>query len=169
MVPSRSVLPSAPDPGRTGVAPAAPPIAGGVPPRARGPRSRKLVFVAILVAVVLVASSVSFLLYEFTLPSVHVSEINVYAPDDVCGLEGRVVQYAGFSAPSDQAVVSRLQVPNFNGTECIIETVTTNTSGFGVSSSGTPLTIAGNGDGVLSVTLSLPSGHFSGVLNLIYR
>jgi hypothetical protein len=122
------------------------------PNAARG-RSRGRVLLVIIVVVVLVLAAVIY--YASTAPVVTITQINVYAPTNVCGLNTFPIYYNGFSE-------------NFNNTTCTVTSVSTNTTGFSLSSIGVPISVAAVGNNTLTLTLNLPNNGFNGVVNLIY-
>jgi hypothetical protein len=126
--------------------------------------------VVVLVVVILLVSAVSVYGYYTT---VDVTAMNVYAPDNVCGLNIYEIYYTGFNASTGSAFALSLPVPNNNTTSCTLRGVTTNTSGFGVEDLQLPPAIPGNTtgtvyNGTLNLTLTLPGSHYSGVVNLIF-
>ena len=129
---------------------------------------RTLAIVGCVVVVIVVALIIAVITYPAANPKVHVSEIDVWTPDNVCGYGANPVAYAGFDDVGGSSDAFALQLHNFNTTACTVQGVTTNTSGFGLSNVGTPVTVPGLQNGTLDLTIILPSGSFSGVLNLIY-
>jgi len=128
---------------------------------------RRTILVALVVLLVVVAAIV-VLRVSFPSTTVNVREIAVYAPDNVCGLQSNPIKYAGFSDAPGANDLFGLQVTNFNSTPCTVRSVTTNTSGFGLSNVQVPFPVAGAGNGFMNVTIVLPSGSFDGVLALVY-
>jgi len=138
----------------------------GAPARRR--RSRVLVIIAIVVVVILVVAVVA---YELTppAPAVQVVFINVYAPDNVCGLNSNPTAYYGYNASTSETDTLDFPMPNYNTTACTIESVATNTSGFSLSDIQVPLTIAGGvPDASMNITITTPGSSFSGDLNLVF-
>ncbi|HEV2165510.1 MAG TPA: hypothetical protein VGS23_00805 [Thermoplasmata archaeon] len=121
--------------------------------------------IAVVVAIVVVLA-----VYVFTAPApkVHVSEIDVWAPDNVCGLRTHPVSYDGFDDSPGGIDAFSLQVPNFNSTPCTLRSAATNTSGFALSGIGVPTTVPGANNGTLNLTVTVPGSPYSGVLDLVY-
>lgn len=121
--------------------------------------------IAVVVAIVVVLA-----IFVFTTPApkVTVSEIDVWAPDNVCGLGANPVSYAGFEDSPGGIDAFRLQLPNFNTTACVLHGVTTNTSGFSLSNVEVPVSVGGAQNGTLHLTVSVPGNSYRGVLNLVY-
>jgi hypothetical protein len=148
-------------------APPAPPPAPTLGPGPGGPRrNRRLVVLVIIVVVVIVLAGIIY--YASTAPVVNITQLNVYAPDNVCGLNTNPIYYEGYSDDPGASDALGLQVENFNNTSCTLHEVTTNTTGFTLSDVGVPLVVAAVGNNTLNLTLTLPSGAFSGAVNLIY-
>lgn len=129
---------------------------------------RTLAIVGCVVVIIVVALILAVVTYPGANPKVHVSEIDVWAPDNVCGYGGQLVGYAGFDDLSGSSDAFSLQLHNFNSTACAVQGVTTNTSGFGLSNVGTPVTVPPLQNGTLTLTIILPNNSFSGALDLIY-
>ena len=121
----------------------------------------------VVVLVVIVAAVGAFLL-TLPPPNVDVQGLNVYAPDNVCGLNANPVGYSGFNASAGTQMALDLQLENFNLSACSVESVTTNTSGFSVSGVQAPDVVGPLGNGTLNLTLSLPGGAYSGIVNLVF-
>ena len=137
-----------------------------VPARRRG--SRILEIVAIVVVVILVVAVVAYELTP-TAPPVQVGFINIYAPDNVCGLNANPTAYYGYNASTSETDTLEFPIPNYNATACTIESVATNTSGFSLSDIQVPLTIAGGVQNAsMNITITTPGSSFSGDLNLIF-
>ncbi len=105
--------------------------------------------------------------------NVEITALNVYAPDNVCGLNVYLIGYTGFNASTSSAVPLSVEVPNNNTTACTLRGVTTNTSGFAVSDVQLPGPIAGNSSGTISYgslnfTLTVPGSRWSGIVNLVF-
>jgi hypothetical protein len=133
------------------------------PPKPR--RSKWLVLAVIIVVVILVVGVVAVLLVPAG-PAVQVQGINVWALDNVCGLNANPIGYNGFNGSSGASQAIELQMPNYNATPCTIHAITTNTSGFSFTGVTVPVTIPGNGTLNLTLTVVSPSGTFNGVLNM---
>jgi len=143
--------------------PPAPSLAGA--PSGRWGR-RRLVLVVIVVVVVIVLAGLVYV--ATTAPVVTVTEINVYAPTDVCGLNEFPIYYAGFSDSPGASDAFGLQIENFNNTTCKLSEVTTNTTGFTLSDLGLPLFVPAVGNNTLNLTITLPGGAYNGPLDLVY-
>jgi zinc-ribbon domain len=135
------------------------------PPRRR---SRLLIVVVIIVVIILVIGVAAVLLVPPT-PPIQVAGINVWAPDNVCGLNANPIGFTGWNGSTSQVQVIELEMPNFNSTSCTIEHLTTNTSGFTLSQVQVPLTIGfgANGNNTMNITVTSPSTSFNGILNLV--
>jgi hypothetical protein len=165
--PAPNVAPVASPPLPTfGAAPPAPgpTYAPGPPPPRR--RSRLVTIVVIIVVVALVLGAVG-LYFASTAPRVDVTEINVYAPDDVCGLKG-FAGYYGFNSTPGSSLSLELPFTNANSSSCTIHGVTTNTTGFTLSDVQVPVTVAAEKSSALNLTMALPSGSYTGAVNLVF-
>lgn len=139
------------------------------PPR----RSRLIVIVVILVVVILIVGVLAFTYLESSSLPIQVTNIYIWAPDNVCGLNSNPVYTSGFNNTTGSVQTLDFYFPNFNSTACTVRTVTTNTSGFSLSNVQVPLTIAGSGatpgsmTGSMNITITAPSSPYTGNLNLI--
>jgi hypothetical protein len=135
---------------------------------ARPPRRRSRLFVVLVVIVVfiLIVSVLAVLLIP-SAPPVQVADINIYSPDNVCGLNSYPIYYDGFNGSTGQVQTLGFTMPNSNGSACTIRAVTTNTTGFTLSAIQVPLVIPGHGNASMNITVTSPSSAFSGYLNLI--
>lgn len=156
------VPPSAPVPPGSG------PRFEGVPVGPR-PRRRLWVIVAVLVVVLVVIGAVGYLVLSRPVAPVSVDNINLWAPDNVCGLRSAGVFYNGFNVSTKVNLSVDLEIPNYNSTACIVRGITTNTSGFTLYNPGVPLSIPAQSQEQLSVTVLTPSSDFQGELNLVVR
>jgi hypothetical protein len=145
----------------------------GVPPPPRR-RSHLLIIVVVIVVLVLIFAVVA---YEFEVansPQVNISEINVWASDNVCGLmtspNGTYpLQYTGYATnTSENDSWEFYDIPNVNSTACTIEHVATNTSGFQVWAEVPAIIPAEDPNGTLNLSIIAPGSSFNGVLNLIF-
>jgi len=129
---------------------------------------RTIVIAAIVVVIVVVA--IIAVAPYVTPPSakVSVSSIYVWAPDNVCGLNSTPIYYPGFDDTPNANDAFTLTIPNYNSTPCTLRSVTTNTSGFGLSDVQVPVSVPVSGNGALNLTIILPAGSFDGILNLVY-
>ena len=128
----------------------------------------RTVLIAGLVTVVVVVALIAVAPYIPRPPQVVVTEIDVYAPTNTCGLNSNPASYAGFTDSPGARDAFSLQIRNFNATGCVVNHAATNSSGFTVTNVGTPVFVAGLGNGTLNLTILLPGVAYSGVLNLIY-
>jgi hypothetical protein len=128
----------------------------------------RTVVIAAVVTVVVVVALIVASPYVTVSNQVKVTEIDVWAPGDVCGLGSHPAYYAGFNDVVGSSDAFHLQILNFNATACTLRGVTTNTSGFGLANVAVPLTVAGSGNGTLNLTVILPNSAFHGILNLVY-
>jgi zinc-ribbon domain len=162
-------LPSAGAP--AGGFPAGPPTAPyAFPPAAPSGRrrSRRLIVVVLVVVILLIATVVAYELLPPAEPQIQVAEIDVWAPDNVCGLNATPIYYDGYNSSTNAAVELGLSVPNFNSTACTVTSVTTNSTGFSLSAVQVPLTIPASGNGSMNLTLTSPGSSFSGNVNLVF-
>lgn len=136
------------------------------PPRRR--RSRLATVVVLVVVLLVVVAAVGYFFLLAKAPNVQVTAINVYAPDNVCG-QSLSPGYFGFNATPGTDYAMELPLQNYNSTPCTIQSVTTNTSGFGVLDAQVPDPIAGGANGDLNLTLALPGGSYTGVVNLVFQ
>ena len=129
---------------------------------------RPRVLYAGLAVIVVIIVVLAIFVFTSPPPKVHVSEIDVWAPDNVCGLGKTPVSYAGFDDTPGGVDAFALQLPNFNSTSCTLHAVTTNSSGFSLSNVQTPVTVSGAHNGTLNLTIALPGNPFNGPMNLVY-
>ncbi len=167
VVPAAGPLPSA-GPAASSVPPA--PTTEYAPPApAPAPRRRvRWVVVVVAVVIVLIVATVVAAYLLFPAPPIQVEGINIYAPDNVCGLNSNPIGYYGFNSSTSAVQTLEFEIPSFNATSCSIVSVVTNTSGFLVTPSGLPLSIPGEGNGFLNLTITSPSSPFTGLLNLVF-
>jgi len=125
----------------------------------------------VVVVVILVVSVLAYALLASTPSSpIQVSEIAIWAPDNVCGLRANPLFFDGYSASTTENDSFQLYGwQNYNSTPCTIHSVTTNTTGFTLSDIQLPPTIPG-GDQNASLNLSIttPGSSYSGPLNLVF-
>lgn len=152
--------PPFPAPPPTPYAPASPP-----PRRSRA----RLVVVVILVVIVLFVAILAAAYFLFPAPPIQVSAIYVYAPDNVCGLglPQNAIYYYGYNGSTGAAQTLEFEMPNYNATACTIVGAATNSSGFSLSNVQVPLTIPGNGDSTMNITITSPTSSYSGSMNLV--
>lgn len=138
-------------------------------------RSRLLVVVVILVVVILVVAVIAVVFLATPPPPVQVSDILIWAPDNVCGLNTYGIYFLGFNGSKAATQTIDFGVPNYNTTACTIVGVITNSTGFSIPSSQVPLTIAGSASvnnpstASMNITITSPNATFSGYLNLVFR
>lgn len=130
----------------------------------------RTVLVAAAVVVVVVVGLVAASPYVTPhVAQVTVTEFDVYAPQDVCGLNSTPIYYTpGFSDHGGASDAFRFDLPNYNATSCTLRGVTTNTTGFALTDVQVPVTVAAGQTGYLNLTVVLPAGDFNGPLALIY-
>jgi len=156
-----------PPPPGWGSAPYAPPPYQPAPP----PRRRRRLWVIVLVVVVVVILVVSVVAFLATpaASGVQVQYINIWAPDNVCGLNSNPISFYGFNWSTGQSGAVEFSMANFNATACTVVGVTTNTSGFGLSDVQVPLQIPASDQSFpMNMTITAPSSSFSGNLNLVF-
>ncbi len=129
---------------------------------------RPRVLYAGIVVVVVIIVVLAVFVFTSPRPKVHVTEIDVWAPDNVCGLEANPVSYDGFDDSPGGIDAFSLELPNFNSTTCSLHSVVTNTSGFGLSNVQVPVTVLGGHNGTLDLTITVPGSPYNGILNLVY-
>jgi uncharacterized membrane protein len=125
----------------------------------------------ILVVVIVVVSIIAYLLLASTpAPAVQVSEIAVWAPDNVCGLLANPLYFGGYNTSANENDSWQLYGwQNYNSTACTIQSVTTNTTGFSLNSIQVPLTIPGGDQNAsINLTVEAPGSSYSGPLNLVF-
>ena len=144
-----------------------PPYGQPQPPPRR--RHRTLLLVIVVIVVVLLVAVIAIPYLEPSSPSypVQVGAINIWAPDNVCGLNANPIYFDGFNNTTGSANTIDFGMPNFNSTLCTIGNVTTNTTGFSLSAIQVPLAIAGNGTGSMNITITAPSTDYTGDMNLV--
>jgi hypothetical protein len=123
----------------------------------------------ILVVVILVGGAITLLFVFSPGPPVQVNNINLWAPDNVCGLNSNPSYFSGFNGSTGQNQSIDFGIPNYNSSTCTVVGVSTNTSGFILSMIQVPLTIPGNGTGSMNISIQSPSSSFTGNLNLVFR
>lgn len=154
---------------KAGPAPSPVPSYAFPPPRRRSRLRLVLVVIVVIVVLFVVFAAIGAVVYDsMPPPNVDVEGINVYAPDNVCGLHANPISYLGFNASARGQVALDLQLENFNSTACAVEAVTTNTSGFSVSGVHVSGIVGPFGNGTISLTLSLPGSAYSGIVNLVF-
>ena len=137
----------------------------GRPPR----RHRGVIIAVIVVVLILIVAGVAFVVLSSHSDPIQVAFINVWAPDNVCGLNTYPIGYYGYNDTSTGATqIFDFPVPNYNVTPCTVQSVITNTTGFSLSAIEVPLPIPGNGTGSMNITITSPSSDYSGNLNLVF-
>lgn len=124
----------------------------------------------VLVVVILVVSIIAYvLLASAPAPAVQISEIAVWAPDNVCGLLANPLYFDGYNTSLNENDSFQLYGwQNYNSTPCTIQTVTTNTTGFSLNSLQVPVTIPGGDQNAsINLTIEAPGSSYSGPLNLV--
>ncbi len=121
----------------------------------------------VVVVVILVIAGIAVYAYETSTPPVQVQYINIWAPDNVCGLNTNPIGFGGYNSSTSASEPLELEMPNFNTTSCRISTLTTNTTGFTLSQVEVPLTLPGNATVGLNLTIQSPGSAFNGLLNLV--
>ncbi len=128
-----------------------------------------VITVVVIVVVLLVVGAIAFV---FLLPApapIQVGQINIYAPDLVCGLAATPpYYYPGFNNSTGVNMSFEFYVPNFNATNCTVHSLVTNTSGFKVTYAQLPLPIVARSNATMNVSILLPGSSFSGNLNLVF-
>jgi hypothetical protein len=128
---------------------------------------RTVVIVA-LVTLIVVVAIIAIAPYVTPSTTVNVTSIDVWAPDNVCGLGTNLVSYSGFTDSVGSTDAFTLELPNFNSTACTVTGATTNTSGFGLTDVMVPVNVPGGQNASLDLTVILPGSAYSGTLNLVY-
>jgi hypothetical protein len=125
-----------------------------------------LIVVVVIVVLILVVAGIAFIFLSG--PAVQVDGINVWAPDNVCGLNANPIGYAGFNTSTGTSQSIEFGMRNFNATSCTVTSVTTNTTGFTLSDIQVPLSIPATSNATMNMTITSPSSSFSGILNLVF-
>lgn len=133
------------------------------PPR----RHHGLIIAVVVIIVILIAGVATFALLVPAGPPVAVGYINIYAPDNVCGLNSNPIAFYGYNSSTGASQTLDFGMPNYNATTCVIQSATTNTSGFVLSDIQVPLSIPANGTGSMNITITSPSSDYSGNMNLV--
>lgn len=139
------------------------------PPAPQRKHSRVLIIVLVIVVVAIVVVAAFVILAPAPYP-IQVQDINIWAPDNVCGLNSNPSYFTGWNGSTSQVQTFDFGMPNYNSTSCTIVSVVTNTSGFKLSDIQVPLTIPG-GDTAgasMNITIKSPSSDFNGYLNLVF-
>jgi hypothetical protein len=127
-----------------------------------------VVGVVVVIVVLIIVAIVAYELLAPPVPPVQVGDINIWAPDNVCGLNANPIYYQGYNSSTHANVTVDLGVPNYNSTSCTVVGVITNSTGFALSGVQVPLTIPGGGTGSMNLTILSPGASFSGNLNLVF-
>ncbi len=117
--------------------------------------------------IVLVVASVALYVLLVPAPAIQVEAINIWAPDNVCGLNANPIYFYGYNSSTGATQTLDFGMPNFNATTCNIVGVTTNSTGFSLSDVQVPLAIPGEGTGSMNITITSPSSPFTGAMNLV--
>jgi len=141
----------------------------GQPPMPPRRRRRGVIIAVVLVVVILIVGLVAISYLESPSPAIQVGFIEIWAPDNVCGLNANPIEFYGFNNSTGSSQTLDFGMPNYNATPCTVQSVTTNTSGFTLSAVQVPLSIPANGSGSMNVTITAPSTSFSGNMNLVLR
>lgn len=146
---------------------------GSGPPRRR---SRLVIIVVIVVVLILVVSVLAYSYFAASSPPVQVGFIEIWAPDNVCGLNSNPIEFYGFNSSTSAVQTIDFGMPNYNTTQCVINGATTNTSGFTLSDVQAPVYVAGTPagsstqtTGSMNITITSPSSSYSGNMNLVLR
>lgn len=166
--------PSAPLPSSAGIGSTPFPAPGPAMPYGQAPapprRRRRWVTIAVILVVIILIVGVVAVTYPASpSPPIQVAFINIYAPDNVCGLNANPIAFYGFNSSTSANQTLDFGMPNYNSTLCTVVGVTTNTSGFALSAIQVPLSIPGNGTGSMNITITPPSSPYSGDMNLVLR
>jgi hypothetical protein len=137
------------------------------PPSPPRRRRRGLIIAVIVVVLILIVAVVAFSFLVTPAPPVQVGYINIWAPDNVCGLNANPISFYGYNGSTGASQVLDFGMPNYNDSACTIVSVTTNSSGFSLSAIQVPLIIAAQGTGSMNITITSPSSDFSGNMNLV--
>lgn len=148
-----------------------PPYGGSAPspPRRRSLGRTAIVIVVLIVVVILVLGAISYFAAPSSSPIV-ITGVNIYSPDDVCGLDGATAD--GFNASTSSSVELTYGISGNNTTgggtaACTIHSVNTTTPGFSVTGANVPLVIPANATPNLSFTVNTPGSPYTGVLTLV--
>jgi hypothetical protein len=133
----------------------------------RRPRSKFLIVLVVVVVGFLVLGVIGYFFLYGAAPPVQVGEIDIFSPDNVCGLASHPIYYTGFNGSTGSSQVYDFGMPNFNGSSCTVRAVATNTSGFSIVAAQVPLAIPSGTNVSLNITIQSPSAPFTGALHLI--
>jgi hypothetical protein len=122
-----------------------------------------------VVVVILIVGLLAVLYWESATSAIQVGEIDIWAPDNVCGLDANPIYFFGFNSSTGAGQSIDFDMPNFNATPCSVTTVTTNTTGFTLSGVQVPLSIPASGSASMNITITAPASPFAGSLNLVLR
>lgn len=125
-----------------------------------------ILVIVVVIVIIIAVVAVAYLL--FPAPPVQVQAINIWAPDNVCGLNSNPIYYDGYNSSTGAVQTLDFGIPNFNATGCTVVDVTTNSSGFSISDVQVPLSIPGGGTGSMNITITSPSSAFTGSMNLVF-
>jgi hypothetical protein len=126
-----------------------------------------LIVVVVIVVLLLVVLVAIPYLEPSSPPPVQVGYINIWAPDNVCGLNANPISFYGFNSSTGAVQTLDFGMPNYNTTLCTIVGATTNTTGFSLSAIQVPLAVPGNGTGSMNITITSPSSSYTGDMNLV--
>jgi len=121
----------------------------------------------VVIILVVIVAVIALAYYLTPAPAIQVNAINIWAPDNACGLNSNPVYFDGFNGSTNATQTFEFGMPNFNATTCTIASVTTNTSGFSLSQIQVPLSIGANATGSMNITITSPTSPFSGNLNRV--
>jgi hypothetical protein len=119
----------------------------------------------IAIVVILIVAVIAFTL--LVPAGVTVDFINVWAPDNVCGLNSNPIGYYGYNSSTGAVQTFEFQIPNYNLSSCSISSMVTNSSGFEISGFTLPIPITGNGTANVNITITSPTSPFTGNMNLV--
>ncbi|MGP8078057.1 MAG: zinc ribbon domain-containing protein [Thermoplasmata archaeon] len=147
---------------------APPPYFPAHPPSPRR-RSRLLIGLVILVVLLLVVGVIGFAFLIDRPPPVQVLNINIWSPDNVCGLNSTLIYFGGYNSSKGANETVEFKMPNYNSSACDVRRVSTTTPGFVLYDVQVPRTIPPGVWAPLNITIKSPSSPFSGNLNLFLR
>jgi len=147
------------------------------PPSHRPSRGRTILIIfAVFVVIILVVSVLFYLLLPVTVsstgttPAITVTVVNFVSPDNTCGLDGATS--AGYTANASETDTFEYGIDGNNTTgggtsACIVHSVTTSTSGFGLWGANVPLVIGINETRYLWFNVTTPNSSYNGPLTFV--
>jgi hypothetical protein len=141
-----------------------------VDPAADTRRRRRRWWTVSFVVAILVIAAAAAIVYEVDRgPTTEVRLILLVSPDDVCGISDERFAVAGYNSTGPAATSVTFELQNLNDTQCTVENVNTNTTGFSLGGIAVPFSIAERAQLGVTVSVTPPAKSFTGDLTLIFR